>query len=227
MGGKGMDNVKKCLSFRFFESLLSYHAFFTLLMADAALILRDKPENMLLLFAMLGAYYVVILTFSLLLGLVDGTRKVRILTGTYIAVFLAIFAIGCIINFKYAVILTALLIGVSFVNDKIRFCQTYRCDDEERKIQSTLSKIFETRTFYILSQIVLVFGTMALLGYFWLFNQNINVFVRLISFGTYCIMVPIFGIFQDNSENAERYEEASREALARYRREARYRNYDD
>lgn len=222
-----MDNVKKCLSFRFFESLLSYHAFFTLLLADAALILRDRPENMLLLFAMLGAYYVVILTFSLLIGLVDGTKKARILTIIYIVVFLAIFAGGCLINLKYAVILTALLVGVSFINDKIRFCQTYRCDSEERKLQTALSKIFETRTFYILSQMVLVFGTMALLGYFWLFNQNVNILIRLISFGTYCVMIPIFGIFQENSENAERYEEASREALARYRREARYRNYDD
>ena len=222
-----MDNVRKCLSFRFFESLLSYHAFFTLLLAEAALILRDKPENMLMLFALLGTYYVVILTFSLLTGLLEGTKKARVLTAVYIGVFLIAFAVGCIVNLKYALILTVALIGISFINDKLRFCQHFRCDSEEHPILSKLSKFFATRAFYIVSQSVLVFGTMALLGYFWLLNEEVNILLRFGTFGVYCAMIPIFGIFQDNSENADRYEEASREALARYRREAKHRNYDD
>ncbi len=216
-----MDRLRKCLKFRFFESLLSYYAFFTLLLAEVAMLIRDKPTNMYGLFGVLAAYYVAILAFSLLIGLKEGTKGVRCFTAIYIGTFLVICGIGCILNLKYTLIMTALLIGVSFFYDKLRWCQTFECDSEKHPVQTFFARIFKTRAFYLTSQCILVFGSYALLGLFWLPNESVNILVRLGVYGAYGIILPIFGIFEDNSQNAERYEAASREALERYRKEAR------
>lgn len=199
---------KKFIGFEFFDSLLSYFTFMTLILASQSFLLMTQPQHMWWLIIMQAAYFISIMIFTFLAGYGDDQGRTRFANVLYAVVIATFTLIGCLINFKYHLMATFIVFVTSFIFSKLRQCQKYKYESDEHKFLTWLSRVFQTRVFYGISQTILVFGSFVLLGVFWLNVSTINVAVRYIVFGIYLFLIPMLGIFEGVGEAEEQHRRA-------------------
>lgn len=199
---------KKFIGFEFFDSLLSYFTFMTLVLASQSFLLMAQPQHMWWLILVQAAYFILIMIFTFLLGYGEDQGRARVAKLLYVAVIAAFTLIGCLLNLKYHLMATIIVFATSFIFSKLRQCQKYKYKSDEHKFLTWLSRVFQTRVFYGISQTILVFGSFVLLGVFWLNVSTVNVVVRYIVFGIYLFLIPMLGIFEGVGEAEEQHRRA-------------------
>ena len=199
---------KKFIGFDFFDSLMSYFTFMTLIFAAQSFLLMTRPQHMWWLILMQAAYFIVIMVFTFLTGYDENQGRTRLAKVLYATVLAALIMIGCLINFRYHIMATVILFGVSFIFNKLKQCQKFKYVSDEHKFLTWLSRIFQTRVFYGISQTILVFGSFVILGIFWLNVATINIVVRYILFGIYLFLIPMLGVFEGVGQAEEQHRRA-------------------
>lgn len=206
---------KKFIGFEFFDSLLSYFTFMTLILAAGSFLLMTRPQHMWWLILMQVAYYMAIMVFTFLTGFNEDQNATRLAKVLYAVVIATFILIGCLINFRYHLMATLIVFGVSYVFSKLRQCQKFKYTSDEHKFLTWLSRVFQTRVFYGISQTILVFGSFVLLGIFWLNISTINAVVRFIVFGIYLFLIPMLGIFEGVGQAEEQHRKVYQEEVKR------------
>ena len=207
-----MRLLKKFIGFKFFDSLLSYFTFMTLVFTSVSFLLMTGPAHMWWLVTMQVAYFFVIVSFTILFGLRE-YKKIRKMQICYLMLLAAITFCGCILNRKYHLIATAIILIATFIFSKLKQCQNFKHNSEEHKFLTWLSRVFRSRIFYGISQSILVFGPFVLLGFFWLQISTINIFIRVVLFSLYLFVIPMMSIMEDLGQTEEQYRRAYVEDL--------------
>ena len=110
---------KKFIGFEFFDSLLSYFTFMTLILAAKSFLLMTQPQHMWWLISLQAVYFIAIMVFTFLTGYSEEQDKVRMAKILYVVVLAVITLVGCLLNFKYHIMATLIVFVTSFIFSKL------------------------------------------------------------------------------------------------------------
>lgn len=121
-----MQHWKEGLSYLFSdENLISFYTFFTVILAECVYLRSVYANSIVMPFVIIFLGYILnILVCAWLKGNWEGTRLEVVFTIIYCIVFIMLFIIGCFINMKVSIIMTAIPLMVTAIAIGIRekFC---------------------------------------------------------------------------------------------------------
>lgn len=121
-----MQHWKEGLSYLFSdENLISFYTFFTVILAECVYLRSVYANSIVMPFVIIFLGYIVnILVCAWLKGNWEGTRLEVVFTIIYCIVFIMLFIIGCFINMKVSIIMTAIPLMATAIAIWIRekFC---------------------------------------------------------------------------------------------------------
>lgn len=190
---------KRGVSYLFGDALISFYTFFTVIFAECAYLWAFHEETLAIPFtAVLLGYVLNVIVCAWFKGNWEETRIEVAFTIIYVAVFAVLFAIGCRINSKMAIamtaipfIITALWIGIR----EFQICIFVGAN----KVVMFISRIFANKIFCLFSQIFIIGAPLTAFNICLVQIPTLHAIWKIIIPIVYASCIPFIALYEDDS----------------------------
>lgn len=200
-----LENWTDGLSYLITDDLISFYAFFTVILAECSYLLAfyeftvSIPITVILLGYMLN-----VIVFARLKGNAETITLAKVYSVLYVAVFVTLFIIGCFFNRSISITTTAIPLGITVLWIVIRvqqdsiFCYT-TLEISIDKITYLINKLFCNNIFWTLSQIIVIGAPFILFAIFFSKISFLPIALKVIIPLLYLLFSPFIAYFEDCS----------------------------
>ena len=186
------------------DDLISFYTFFTLILAEISYFFAFQPLSVAKPLAIIFFGYMLnVIICAVVKGNFEGTKIERICSIVYVLVFVALFIIGCIINWKITLICTIILFGITALWIAIRDHQdsvyAYKGQTTREKLALKINSLFRNKVFWIVSQIIVIGAPFIAFIVMFANISFIPTALKIIIPIVYVILAPVIAFFEDAS----------------------------
>lgn len=186
------------------DDLISFYTFFTLVLAEISYLFAFQPlEVAKPLSLIFFGYMLNVIICAVVKGNFEGTKLELICSIVYVLVFVALFIIGCIINWKITLICTIILFGITALWIAIRDHQdsvyAYKGQTTREKLALKINSLFRNKVFWIVSQIIVIGAPFIAFIVMFANISFIPTALKIIIPIVYVILAPVIAFFEDAS----------------------------
>ena len=192
---KWFDGIAYLMS----DDLVSYHSFFSTILAEIAFLWCFGIDNALTFTLLLVVAMVNVLLIAFLKGSSIAYKDIGsiILSGTYVAIFMSLVIIGCFTNVRITLwIFTIPFVWTAFTM-WIRGYQNGLFGPGFPKWVYTISKIIQTPIVLMTTQMLVLFAPIAVGAYF-AANINMALWLKIILPVVAALMSPVWAYIEDS-----------------------------
>jgi len=150
------DSWFEGLIYLFTDDLISFYAYITTVLAEIAFLWGFFPDIAIPFTVLLGVSIVNIIVCSWLKGMFEGIKLEVIISRAYVIIFGILFIVGFIFNWLANIILFAIPLLVTFLWIHMRTFQCTVFGGKFPKIVLFISRLFQNKVFWVISQIFVI-----------------------------------------------------------------------
>lgn len=186
------------------DDLISFYTFFTLIMAEISYFFAFQPLSVAMPLAIIFFGYMLnVVVCAIVKGNFEGTKIEKICSIVYVLVFVALFIIGCIINWKITLICTIILFAITALWIAIRDHQdsvyAYKGQTTREKLALKINSLFRNKVFWLLSQIIVIGAPFIAFIVMFANISFVPTALKIIIPVLYLIITPYIAFFEDAS----------------------------
>ena len=186
------------------DDLISFYTFFTLILAEISYFFAFQPLSVAKPLAIIFFGYMLnVVVCAIVKGNFEGTKIEKICSIVYVLVFVALFIIGCIINWKITLICTIILFAITALWIAIRDHQdsvyAYKGQTTREKLALKINSLFRNKVFWIVSQIIVIGAPFIAFIVMFANISAIPTVLKIIIPIVYVILAPVIAFFEDAS----------------------------
>ena len=186
------------------DDLISFYTFFTLVLAEISYLFAFQPLSVAMPLAIIFFGYMLnVVVCAIVKGNFEGTKIEKICSIVYVLVFVALFIIGCIINWKITLICTIILFAITALWIAIRDHQdsvyAYKGQTTREKLALKINSLFRNKVFWLLSQIIVIGAPFIAFIVMFANISAIPTVLKIIIPIVYVILAPVIAFFEDAS----------------------------
>ena len=192
------ENYISGLFYLLHDDLISFFAYFTTIFIEIAYIWASGVEKALAFTVLLLACIVNVVVASAWKGDVEGCyKKERVQSRAYVTVFLALFLIGCCIDFVTTILLMGIPFAVTCIWIHLREAQnTIPLGFPEDSSTMKIFRLFQNKFIYILSYVIVLILPIALLAIF-IAQTNLPLPLKVLLPIAYALISPLIAYMED------------------------------
>lgn len=195
-------------AYLFTDDLISFYTFFTVVLSECAYLWAFCRASVAwpLTIILLG-YIATIIISAVLKGCYEGERKERTVSIIYVIAMILWCVVGCFINFWPTIIMTAIPVAITFLWTVVRtFQDTVFLEDGFGILTLLISKLFQNKVRWIISQIIIVGGPFVVFTIFVANIAEISIVLKILIPVLYLMIAPFIAIFEDESATCNVFE---------------------
>ena len=202
-----LENWMDGLSCLITDDLISFYAFFTVILAECSYLLAFYEFAVAIqITVILLGYMLNVIVFARLKGNAETITLAKVYSILYVTVFVTLFIIGCFFNWAINIITTTILLVVTALWIVIRdqqdsvFCYTTLENKSSiNKINYLINKLFCNIIFYLLSQIMVIGAPFVVFVIFFSKISFLPIALKVIIPLLYLLFSPFIAYFEDYS----------------------------
>ena len=186
------------------DDLISYYTFFTVILAEISYFLAFQPLSEAIPLAIIFFGYMLnVIVCSIVKGNFEGTKIEKICSIVYVLIFVVLFVIGCIINWKMTLVCTIILFAITALWIAIRDHQdsvyAYQGITTKDRIALAINSLFRNKIFWVVSQIIVIGAPFIAFIVMFANISFVPIALKIIIPALYLVIAPYIAYFEDAS----------------------------
>ena len=197
---------KRGVGYFFGDELISFYTFFTLIFAECAYLwaFQEKPLSIPFTAILLG-YVLNVIVCAWYKGSHEGTIIEVVFTIIYDVTFVVLFVVGCFINMKIAITMTAIPLSITALWLGIREFQVCAFYGFSKPVM-LISKLFSNKIFNICMHILVIGVPLAAFTICLAQISTLDVAWKIIIPIVYAFCIPLIALYEDYSAGLNIFE---------------------